>query len=693
LPSRARPAPSVLVLFALALLALFAVAATPASAAPWGAPEEVSVPGGAATSSHVGIDAAGDATAIWTRSDGLNIHAQAALRPVGGGWSAPADLSGANGQAESPTVAVGPAGDVVAAWKERMAGSEAIEVDYKSAGGNWEGAVAVESGPGVVETPAVAIDEVGDAVVIWRGEFAGNHLILASSRPPVGSWSPPVVISSPALNAEAPDVAMGADGTADAVWQSSSGATSVVESSTLPSGGSWSPAIAVSAPATVTEPPHVVATADRFAAIWSRSGVGLVAEVALSPTAGAWSAPESISIPGLEAHATQLAVDSAGDAVAAWYRFDGSVGSVEGTNLTPGGSWTPPMRLSPVGSEAEAPQVAIAPSGVAEVAWSGWNEATHNYETHARRLNAAAAWDDVTTLSLEGEEAYGPHVGLDRAGHAVIVWNGEVGLGAEIISSVRDEASPLVLSKTGNGAGTVTSRPAGIDCGVDCTVGFPEGTTVTLTAAAAAGSRFAGWSGACAGDGECTVAIGESQSSVGAEFVSIPPPVGPGGGGAPGPGVTGPGDGGVGGSGDDRARGSTPGPGGPVCTAAGPVASVGTFLPTPKPGRVVPGIRVTVGVKDPSAVRVTGTLVYGAGRSRRVDLGSLGYHGAGERNLRFVLPVAVRSELPPGATVWVSLAVVTTPDSAQSCATHGAVTHKVKLKIVKVLSTPPSGVS
>lgn len=50
------------------------------------------------------------------------------------------------------------------------------------------------------------------------------------------------------------------------------------------------------------------------------------------------------------------------------------------------------------------------------------------------------------------------------------------------------------------GTGTVTSTPAGINCGVDCTEDYPNGTSVILTATPAAGSRFTSWSGACLGD-------------------------------------------------------------------------------------------------------------------------------------------------------------------------------------------------
>jgi hypothetical protein len=60
----------------------------------------------------------------------------------------------------------------------------------------------------------------------------------------------------------------------------------------------------------------------------------------------------------------------------------------------------------------------------------------------------------------------------------------------------------LTASKDGTGSGTVTSVPAGINCGIDCSEVYEINTLVNLTATADTGSTFTGWSGS---DGdECT---------------------------------------------------------------------------------------------------------------------------------------------------------------------------------------------
>jgi uncharacterized delta-60 repeat protein len=69
-------------------------------------------------------------------------------------------------------------------------------------------------------------------------------------------------------------------------------------------------------------------------------------------------------------------------------------------------------------------------------------------------------------------------------------------------------ARTLTVSKSGSGTGTVTSAPAGIDCGVDCSTTYQDGAVVALTATPDAGSFFAGWSGdADCSDGQLTMNV------------------------------------------------------------------------------------------------------------------------------------------------------------------------------------------
>jgi hypothetical protein len=95
---------------------------------------------------------------------------------------------------------------------------------------------------------------------------------------------------------------------------------------------------------------------------------------------------------------------------------------------------------------------------------------------------------------------------------------GLTGGGTDSFSDIQSFTGPatvyfgLTVRRAGNGSGTVTSSPAGIDCGSACSENLSSGTTVSLTALAAPGSAFSGWSGACTGTGNCNVVMSATRS-------------------------------------------------------------------------------------------------------------------------------------------------------------------------------------
>jgi len=61
------------------------------------------------------------------------------------------------------------------------------------------------------------------------------------------------------------------------------------------------------------------------------------------------------------------------------------------------------------------------------------------------------------------------------------------------------------------GSGSVQSDLPGIDCSQSCGTGWDRGTVVSLSPASADGFRFVRWSGACSGDGDCSLTLDASK--------------------------------------------------------------------------------------------------------------------------------------------------------------------------------------
>jgi hypothetical protein len=137
----------------------------------------------------------------------------------------------------------------------------------------------------------------------------------------------------------------------------------------------------------------------------------------------------------------------------------------------------------------------------------------------------SADYDDGTSVTLTAVPAAGSRfagwsgAGCAGTGTCTVTLGAARSVTAELVA-----LHTLTLTKTGSGSGTVAG--SGLDCGPTCAATFDEGTVLTLTATAAAGSSFTGWSGAgCSGTGICTVTMNTART-VGAEFTvdAAPPP-------------------------------------------------------------------------------------------------------------------------------------------------------------------------
>lgn len=80
---------------------------------------------------------------------------------------------------------------------------------------------------------------------------------------------------------------------------------------------------------------------------------------------------------------------------------------------------------------------------------------------------------------------------------------------AEVIATFAVQAVSLTVTTAGAGKGRISSIPEGMGCDpAPCTGRYPSGAVVTLTATAAPGSVFVGWSGAeCSGQGPCMLTL------------------------------------------------------------------------------------------------------------------------------------------------------------------------------------------
>ena len=147
-----------------------------------------------------------------------------------------------------------------------------------------------------------------------------------------------------------------------------------------------------------------------------------------------------------------------------------------------------------------------------------WGQHGNGTTTHAHSpvtmSGTGVTWTSSNT-SVATIDGSGRATGVG-AGTTTITATDASGDSASTTLTVVGEAN-LTVFRTGAGTGTVTSDPAGINCGSDCSQVYTNGTVVTLTASAASNSTFAGWSGCDTVSGAtCTVTVSSGRTATAA---------------------------------------------------------------------------------------------------------------------------------------------------------------------------------
>jgi hypothetical protein len=167
-----------------------------------------------------------------------------------------------------------------------------------------------------------------------------------------------------------------------------------------------------------------------------------------SSAGAAWTAP--VTIANGEVFTARVGIDRNGDAVFTWVGSDGAHLRIQARVRAATGALGPVKTLSAAGHNARNPQVAVNGDGKAIVTWEAApNGAKCCWRIQARGLSSAGALSPIQTLSRAGHHAFGPQVGLDRAGDAVVTWDTNGPVQARAISAAGSLGPIQILSETG----------------------------------------------------------------------------------------------------------------------------------------------------------------------------------------------------------------------------------------------------
>jgi hypothetical protein len=451
-------------LFVLVVATLAAVSGG-ASAAGW-LPQVDASPPDDHTLPDLAVDAQGGAVAVWRQHVTSSLwRIVAATRPLGGRWSAPAELTPADVTVRLPRVAVDPAGNAVAVWGRKGASNvTSVWAARRPAGGTWGEPVEVADGLGDCGHDVV-LDADGDATAIWcdQGDLEVNgYVVHAATLPAGGTWSDPVPLSGESMLEPDFALAVDDDGAATAIWtQHDDGADGAVVHAKRRTGGVWdASATDLSEAGTdAADPELVVDPQGDVTAAWALADGGEHAvQTARRPSGDDWEEPVDLTryaadtgdyYPDLG-----LAVDPQGAVTAAWSP-GGHV--LRASTRAAGGAWSPPGDLTAADTSApwrvSDPQVVVDPQGAATVTWiaavGAFSGGTPSgYQLRSSRRASGGAWGVPADVS--GVRDLGLwETAVDPFGYVTAIWSEATGFADDTVRSrVLDPIAPTLRAVT-----------------------------------------------------------------------------------------------------------------------------------------------------------------------------------------------------------------------------------------------------
>ncbi len=430
-----------------------------ASAAGWLEPKDISASNEVVDGRpQVAVDPAGGAVAIWERHVGGEEVVEATERPAGGDWSEPEILSLPGEEGEQSQAAIDAAGNAIAVWVTGDGiGGFVVRSAVRPLGGTWSEPEDVSDSISAAGSPILAIDAVSEAVAVWTAFDNGDVLVQGAVRSADGEWSEPDDLSPAGQDVtplEAPDVAIDAAGNAIAVWKLE-GSNDIIQAAVRPAGQEdWAaPDDLSDAGQDAKEPAVAMNDAGEAVSVWTRFDGADTVQGAVRPAGGAWAEPDDLSDAGQDAGQPDVAIDEAGEAGAVWRRYNGSNFIVQAAVRPAGGEWADPDDLSASGQDGASPVAAMNVPVGAVAMW--YRDDGANFRVQAAVRPPDGEWSKPDTLSAAGEGAAFPEVALDAAGNAIAVFGRNGDDGPFVQASGYDFVGPRLSDLQIPAAGTV----------------------------------------------------------------------------------------------------------------------------------------------------------------------------------------------------------------------------------------------
>lgn len=303
-------------------------------------------------------------------------------------------------------------------------------------GRSWTAEVRVDDSSFQGFRPALALNDDGEAVVVWYHPTTAQdtgYAIFANRFVPGADWGTPVQVSfafqSEGAEVNRPQVAIDPMGNAIAVWQQvredGNFQFDIWSSRSTPEGG-WDEAVRIEDDdsGAAIAPQIAMDDAGDAIAVWQQFDGERFNMLSNRYVPGeGWGNAERIETDDVsDAVDVQISGDGAGNAVAVWMQSDGTRFNIWANRYTPTGGWGTARPIEDNNAvDTNAPQVAVSESGSATAIWEQIDDA--GTRAWAAQFSREAGWQLPQPVGdASGDDESVPQVGVDAEGNAVAVW-------------------------------------------------------------------------------------------------------------------------------------------------------------------------------------------------------------------------------------------------------------------------------
>ncbi|WP_375176317.1 Ig-like domain-containing protein [Marinobacter mobilis] len=320
----------------------------------WGTPVKLeNLDAGNASKPHVAMDGQGNGLAVWVQNDGTwnNIRASR-FELMTQTWDAPTLLEVSNvANAHSPQVAMDRSGNGIAVWYQDNGIRNNVYASYFQAGSGWGSAEVIDANIAGTLNPRLAMNQQGDAVVVWKQFNAGfTRYDIWSNRYDVGSgWQVAEQIEFSNMDAGGADVALSDNGFAVAAWAQDDGTRNNIWASRYDPDSGWGSASLLENEnfGGAGSPQATMDAAGNALVVWFQMDASRQNVWANRYSAGAgWGSADIIETNSTgNALDARVALDTNGNGMAVWYQDDGGLNNVWANRFLAGTGWSGPERI------------------------------------------------------------------------------------------------------------------------------------------------------------------------------------------------------------------------------------------------------------------------------------------------------------------------------------------------------------